>query len=94
MDKLSYSIEVEPTGTHSVLISGIHSVLVFVYELIDDLNECYHSYLMIFHKYTDSYVCYQPRVPPYVKQWLIDTKVIKLQKGKVVLSPKSLLQIL
>jgi hypothetical protein len=86
MDKLSYSIQTECDFTHSVL--------VFVYELIDELNECYDSYLIIFTKTANNFTCYQPRVPPHVKQWLVDTKVIELQKDRVVLSPISLLQIL
>lgn len=84
--RLSYSIEVEPPH--------IHSVLVFVYELIDELNECYNSYLIIFTKSANNFTCYQPRVPPHVKQWLVDMKVIELQKDRVALSPISLLQIL
>lgn len=86
MEDISYKIEVDPTFTRSVL--------VFVYELIDDLNGCYESYLIIFTKCSNIFKCYCPRVPPHVKDWLVNMKVIELQEDHVILSPRSLLEIL
>jgi hypothetical protein len=93
MEDISYKIDKDPNGTQSIIIS--------VYELIDELNECYNSYALIFikdlntfTKHLNRFVCYYPTLPLHIKGWLVDMKVIELQKDCIILSIKSLLEIL
>jgi hypothetical protein len=78
--------------------SYIPKITLYIYGLHDNIECTIHTvhYLLTFYKINDDYKCTNPSISIDVKNWLVENKIIKINKNtsNVILSPKSLLEIL
>lgn len=80
--------------------SYIPKITLYIYRIHDNIEykpiHTVNHYLLTFYKINNNYKCTNPTISIDAKNWLVENKIIKINKNtsNVILSPKSLLEIL
>lgn len=85
--KFKYKIKIG--GGQQILLS------VYMYTEIYDISILPPSYLLVFNKIGNTYICNDPNIVASMQNWLVENGIIKIEKKPIImLTSKSLLQIL